>query len=106
MPAVRKVTWNVPPGALIPESNAPSDAPGEPDVTVCGSPPKVQRTTSPTWTDREAGWKLKSAAETVTVAAFASNDPATSRSRPAIEAEAMAVRRLARRLVGSLIIDE
>ena len=58
VPAVRRVTWNVPPGALIPESNAPSGAPGAPEVTVCGSPEKVQRTTSPTWTDREAGWKL------------------------------------------------
>jgi len=105
VPTVWKVTWNVLPGVLIPESNAPSGAPGEPDVTECGSSEKVQRTTSPMWTDREPGWKLKLAAATVTVAAFASNDPATSRSRPAIEAEAMVVRRLARCLVGSAVID-
>ena len=105
MPAVRKVTWNVPPGALIPESNAPSGAPGEPDVTECGSPEKVQRTTSPMCTDREPGWKLKLAAATVMVAAFASNDPATSRSSPAIEATAIVVRRFAPCLVGTSVID-
>ena len=58
VPTVWKVTWNVLPGVLIPESKTLSGAPGAPEVTVCGSPEKVQRTTSPTWTDREAGWKL------------------------------------------------
>ena len=58
VPTVWKVTWNVLPGVLIPESKTLSGAPGAREVTVCGSPEKVQRTTSPTWTDREAGWKL------------------------------------------------
>ena len=58
VPTVWKVTWNVLPGVLIPESKTLSGAPGEPDVTVCGSPAKVQLTTSPTWIDRKAGWKL------------------------------------------------
>lgn len=56
VPARSKVTWNDVPGSLNPESNRPSGAPGVPDVTVCVSPEKVQRTTSPTLTVREAGW--------------------------------------------------
>jgi len=63
------VTSNDPPGLLIPESNSPSGAPGVPEVTVCGSPANVHRTTSPTFTVRVAGWKSKLTAATVTVAA-------------------------------------
>lgn len=65
-----KVTWNEPPGSSMPESNRPSGAPGDPDVTVCGSPANVQRTTSPSLTVRLAGSKRKFTDATVTVAAF------------------------------------
>jgi hypothetical protein len=51
-----KVRWYDPPASTIPESKAPSGAPGAPEVTVCGSPLNDQRTTSPALTLRLAGW--------------------------------------------------
>ena len=71
MPAVLNVTWNDPPGSWIPESKRPSGAPGAPDVTVWGSPAKVQRTTSPTLTVCDSGWNRKLTEATVSVAALA-----------------------------------
>lgn len=84
MPASLKVTWNDPPGSLIPESKRPSMAPGAPDVTVCGSPAKVHRTTSPTLIVCDSGWNRKLTEATVTVAALAG--PVTRSTRAAVAA--------------------
>lgn len=81
------------PGSLMPESNVPSSEPGVPDVTECGSPLNVQRITSPTLTEREAGWNWKFTTATLTVAASADRIPANS--RPAIEAATIKARRTA-----------
>jgi hypothetical protein len=93
---VLKVTWNAPPASLTPESNRPSGAPGAPDVTVCGSPAKVQRTTSPSFTVRLSGSNLKFTDATVTVAA--STEPmVASRKAPTVTAT-----RAARASIGRL----
>lgn len=86
MPAASKVTWNEPPEFVIPESNRPSGAPGVPEVTVCGSPAKVHRTTSPMLTVCDSGWKRKLTEATVTVVALAG---LVTKSRNAAVAAAM-----------------
>lgn len=90
VPALLKVTWNEPPGSLIPESKRPSGDPGTPEVTVCGSPEKVQPTTSPMLTVRDCGWNRKFIAATVTV--DASTEPAT-RTEPATSPMSAAMRK-------------
>lgn len=71
MPALVNLTSNELPGSSNPESNRPSGAPGVPDVTVCISPAKLQRTVSPTAIAVVAGENWKFIAATVTVAAWA-----------------------------------
>lgn len=68
-PGALNVKLNDPPGPTTPESNRPSVAPGAPDVTVWGSPAKVQATVSPTSIVSESGAKAKFLACTVNVAA-------------------------------------
>jgi hypothetical protein len=81
----------------MPESKRPSGAPGTPEVTECGSPANVQRTTSPTLTDRDAGLNWKLTAATLTVDALA--DPNVSTTRLAKTTADVTKRRVAASLV-------
>ena len=101
VPALSNVTWKESPGSLIPESKWPSRAPGAPDVTVCGSPAKVHRTTSPTLTERNSGWNRKLTDATVTVAALAG--PVTRSTNAAIAAAMIPARPEFRFAVSSAI---
>jgi hypothetical protein len=101
---VLNFTSNRPPGSTIPESKRPSGAPGVPEVTVCGSPLNVQRTVSPTLTERVSGWKWKLTAATSTLAALTGAIPAIS--SPASEATPISTRRTARGVGGRDVIEE